>query len=382
MGEPCTKPPKLAVADLFCGAGGLSAGFQAAGFESVFALDKDADSCLTYERNFGFAPEHASITAFDPSDLAGKLTDVDVIVGGPSCQTFSTQGRRFTWADPNDERTKLWRNMLALVDEVRPRAFLLENVPGLSHKGLAYEKDGRAQGEIVTHFANLGYTLRAAILLAADYGVPQLRRRLFVVGVEEGVEFEFPSPTHLGGWRRDTLWKWEEERIKRGLLYILHWEAMGDLPPLLSGVRTALRVPARRRIRLREVDAPCWVERGSTMIEVRKLGDKHLALVRQVPPGGTWREHPPASPARSGSKAGCDGRIARTFWAGSTSTSPATRSLPSSTTSPPVVSPIRPKIVRFRFVRERGCRASRTDSSSLEHSCRSAGRSAMPSRRC
>ena len=271
MGEPCTKPPKLAVADLFCGAGGLSAGFQAAGFESVFALDKDADSCLTYERNFGFAPEHASITAFDPSDLAGKLTDVDVIVGGPSCQTFSTQGRRFTWADPNDERTKLWRNMLALVDEVRPRAFLLENVPGLSHKGLAYEKDGRAQGEIVTHFANLGYTLRAAILLAADYGVPQLRRRLFVVGVEEGVEFEFPSPTHLGGWRRDTAkvgggahqtWSSPTSDIGGG---------DGRSSAVAVGVCTARRVPPRRRIRLREVDAR-WVERGSTRPRGQEAG--------------------------------------------------------------------------------------------------------------
>jgi len=144
MTEARPDVPRLAVADLFSGAGGLSDGFSAAGFELAFALDKDDDSCVTYERNFRCAPEHASITDFEPSDLAGKLQDVDVILGGPSCQTFSTQGRRFKWADPDDERTKLWTHMLALVDEVRPRAFLLENVPGLSHKGLAYEKDGRA----------------------------------------------------------------------------------------------------------------------------------------------------------------------------------------------------------------------------------------------
>ena len=200
----------LAVGDIFCGAGGLSAGFRAAGYDLAFALDKDEDSCRTYERNFGFAPEHALITDFDPSDLAARLKGADVIVGGPSCQTFSTQGRRFTWADPEDDRTRLWRHMFAVVNEARPRAFLLENVPGLSHKGLAYEKNGEAQGEIIDHFRSLGYKLRAAILLAADYGVPQLRRRLFVVGVEEGLTFDFPAATHLGGWRRDTLDIWEE----------------------------------------------------------------------------------------------------------------------------------------------------------------------------
>lgn len=282
----------LAVADLFSGAGGLSAGFRAAGFEPVFALDQDEDSCLTYECNFGVAPVHASITDFEPADLAGKLKDVDVIVGGPSCQTFSTQGRRFIWADPKDERTKLWRHMLALVDEVRPRAFLLENVPGLSHKGLAYERDGKAQGEIVKHFGKLGYTLRAAILLAADFGVPQLRRRLFVVGVGEGMSFEFPKPTHLGGWRRDTLDKWEEERIRRGLLrHLSLGEAIGDLPPLLSGALADeyLREAQSGYEKLMRVG---W--KGALRDhEVGKLGEKHLALVRHVPAGGTWRDIPP-----------------------------------------------------------------------------------------
>lgn len=293
MADSGTASLGLAVGDLFQGAGGLSAGFRAAGYEPVFALDKDADSCVTYEKNFGFAPEHASIADFDPKDLAGKLRDADVIVGGPSCQTFSTQGRRFTWADPKDERTKLWRHMLAVVDEARPRAFLLENVPGLSHKGLAYEKDGEAHGEIVKHFKKLGYRLRAAILLAADYGVPQLRRRLFVVGVHEDLTFEFPPPTHLGGWRRDTLDQWEEERIRRGLLrHLTLGEAIGDLPPLLTTDHepgTYLRPPESGYEKLMRTG---W--KGPLRDhEARELGEKHLALVRHVPAGGTWRDIPP-----------------------------------------------------------------------------------------
>lgn len=293
MGITRTKPLGLAVADLFCGAGGLSAGFRNAGYEVTFALDKDEDSCRTYERNFGFAPEHAPITAFEPSELASKMRGVDVIVGGPSCQTFSTQGRRFTWADPADERTALWRHMLAVVDEVQPRAFLLENVPGLSHKGLAYEKDGQAHGEVVDHFRDLGYNVRASILLAADYGVPQLRRRLFVVGVHEDMAFEFPALTHLGGWRRDTLDRWEEERIRRGLLrHLSLGEAIDDLPLLLTGAQSADRYARDPQSGYEKLMRTGW--KGPLRDhEARKLGEKHLALVRHVPVGGTWRDIPP-----------------------------------------------------------------------------------------
>lgn len=107
MTKPNASSLGLTVADLFSGAGGLSAGFRAAGFEPIFALDKDEDSCITYEKNFRVTPQNASIADFTPEELAKKLGAVDVILGGPSCQTFSTQGRRFTWADPEDERTGL-----------------------------------------------------------------------------------------------------------------------------------------------------------------------------------------------------------------------------------------------------------------------------------
>jgi DNA (cytosine-5)-methyltransferase 1 len=293
MGKSRASEVGLTVADLFSGAGGLSAGFRAAGYEPVFALDKDFDSCVTYEKNFQLTPENASIADFAPADLAGKLKDADVIVGGPSCQTFSTVGRRVKWADPKDERTKLWRHMLAVVDEARPRAFLLENVPGLSHKGLAYEKDGKAQGEIVKHFRKLGYTLRAAILLAADYGVPQLRRRLFVVGVQGDLEFDFPSPTHLGGWRRDTLDKWEEERVRRGLLrHLTLGEAVGDLPLLLDVDSDAMQYAREARSGYERLMRKGW-SGALHDHEARALAPEHLELIRHVPPGGTWRDIPP-----------------------------------------------------------------------------------------
>lgn len=284
----------LTVADLFCGAGGLSAGFSAAGFEPKFALDLDRDSCATYEANFGIKPYNESIDARPPEEWARLIGKVDVILGGPSCQTFSTQGRRFTWADPEDPRTGLWRHMFAIVEAVSPRAFVLENVPGLTHKGLVYEQDGEAHGEIADHFRSLGFQLRASILLAADYGVPQLRRRLLVVGVEEGLEFEFPEPTHLGGWRRDSLDKWEDERIRRGLLrHITLGEAIGDLPA--PGLTPGTAPTAYRRDA--ESSYEKLMRRGYkgplTNHDSRVLGEAHAQLVKHVPVGGTWRDIPP-----------------------------------------------------------------------------------------
>lgn len=284
----------LVVVDIFCGAGGLSEGFRLAGFDVAYALDRDLDSCESYRLNHDKTKlEQASITDRRPKSWARMFGDVDVIVGGPSCQGFSThgrpggqRGRQLRWADPKDVRNRLWNQMHGVVSEARPRAFLLENVPGL-----AYAKDGRVQGEILRRFEELGYTVQAEILLAADYGIPQLRRRVFVVGVRKGLRFEFPSPTHLGGWRRDTLHRWETERQQRGLLrHISSWEAIGDLPPLTSTVgrvRSGCTAPTSDYARLM---------RGATSElrdhEASSLG-KYESILMHVPPGGTWRDVPP-----------------------------------------------------------------------------------------
>jgi len=284
-----TKTLGLTAIDLFCGAGGLSEGFRAAGYDIRFALDHDFESCETYRLNHPTTKiEHASITDRTPAEFARMVGDVDVILGGPSCQGFSTHGRRYTWANPDDERNKLWHHMHAIVTKVKPRAFLLENVPGLH-----YYSDGHISGEIITRFEKAGYTVHRQILLAADYGVPQLRRRIFVVGVAGGYEFEFPKETHLGGWRRDTLDLWERERARRKLLHqITCWEAIGDLPPMgdesgkivqpytidsISDYTKLMRTSSKA---LRDHEAsPMW--------------GQYAGLLEHVPPGGTWRDIPP-----------------------------------------------------------------------------------------
>ncbi|MFF4825790.1 DNA (cytosine-5-)-methyltransferase [Streptomyces sp. NPDC001312] len=279
---------QLKVADLFCGAGGLSEGFREAGFDVVFGLDKDADSMATYGKNHPRARTlQGSIGDYTPSELAEIIGPVDVIIGGPSCQGFSTAGRRSGWVRSQDERNRLWEHMLGLVEESQPSAFLMENVPGL-----VMWKEGQFGHKILKAFEGLGYKVAMQILLAADYGVPQRRRRLFIVGIKDGKQFEFPEPTHMGGWRRDTLALWEEKRKKAGLLpHISVWDAIGDLSPL-TGVtaKRAYSLPSSKASPLARL-LRAGVRHTSSH-EMRDLDPSHARLLAHVPQGGTWREIP------------------------------------------------------------------------------------------
>ncbi|GAB3332598.1 DNA mismatch endonuclease Vsr [Micromonospora halotolerans] len=286
---PPIRYPLRAI-DLFCGAGGLTEGFKLAGFEVTFALDKDKDSYETYRLNHpGVRVECASITDYSPAEIASMAGGrVDVVIGGPSCQGFSTAGRRNGWVKPEDERNSLWEHMLAVVAELKPRAFMMENVPGM-----VYWKAGHFGAKILDAFKDLGYSVTKDILLAADYGVPQRRRRLFIVGLLGDKEFEFPKPTNMGGWRRDTLHLWEEKRLKEKLeRHLTVWDAIGDLPPIGTGPGG----PVTNYIEGRSTPFARAMRGDETELrdhEVSVLGADHMALIHHVPQGGTWRDIPP-----------------------------------------------------------------------------------------
>lgn len=277
-------PAPLRAIDLFCGAGGLSEGFRAAGFDVTFALDRDCDAVATYRANHPDTVVHrGSITDLSPArvgELAGGR--VDVIVGGPSCQGFSTANK--TRSEADDERNELWTHMMAVVQELEPRAFVLENVPGM-----VQFRDGGLGAEVVAGFESLGYVVEHRILLAADYGVPQRRRRLFMVGVREGLDFEFPEPTHHGAWRRDRIDAAEQVRTENGLLpHVSCWEAIADLPALCDNATVRYRrvAPSPYASHLR------GESRQVTGHDAPSLGEAHAALISQVPQGGTWRDVP------------------------------------------------------------------------------------------
>ncbi|MDQ2809595.1 MAG: DNA cytosine methyltransferase [Chloroflexota bacterium] len=190
--------PKLL--DLFCGAGGMSAGFVSAGFTVAAACDHDGQACKTFAANIParvLATDIAEIP--DPARMLDDLpvSQIDVIIGGPPCQGFSQVGRgRIRSLADSDQipllaRNELYQQFFRFIETFQPAFFVMENVPAL--KTFA---SGAYMDAITRESARLGYDLESAILDAADYGVPQIRRRLFIVGSRVGGLFHWPRVGH------------------------------------------------------------------------------------------------------------------------------------------------------------------------------------------
>ncbi len=179
---------KYTAIDLFCGAGGLSYGFESAGFDILLGIDNDAKALETFEANHNGAKSICGdITAVsyekDIKPIIGEKT-IDVVIGGPPCQGFSLSGPR----NFDDPRNKLYLSYIRLVDEIKPRAFVIENVPGL-----VALFNGEVKKSIFERFEAMGYQIDCKILCAANYGVPQSRKRVVFVGTREGeATFVYP----------------------------------------------------------------------------------------------------------------------------------------------------------------------------------------------
>src|SRR5579883_2488490 len=172
--------PFLSVADLFCGAGGLSVGFRAAGFNIVWAADNNEAAVRTYEANLGDHVVSQSITVdTDPPEVA-------VIVGGPPCQGFSSAGMRRA----GDKRNTLVTCFAQVVARKRPLAFVFENV-----EGFLTAEGGKRVLDLLTPLVEAGYWIHVRKVNAANYGVPQHRKRVIAVG-GLGWEPSLPEPTH------------------------------------------------------------------------------------------------------------------------------------------------------------------------------------------
>lgn len=290
----------MSAIDLFCGAGGLSAGFMQEGYDVALGIDFETAAVETYAANFGQdKAEHADLLEFTSKDVRKRVGGgIDVILGGPSCQPFSTHGRHHRWV-VGDPRSDLWSRMHSYVEDLKPKAFLMENVPGM-----LYFDQGTFVEALIHAFRVLGYTLTFELVLAADYNVPQLRRRLIVVGVRGDTPFVFPTPPRLGGWRRDSLEKWERERIARNLLpHITLRQALGALPsavePGVSARYTSSSAAGSYDAYMR---TPWKQSAGNSRLSRKSLVADHervpvieevQTLAKYVPPGGTWRDIPP-----------------------------------------------------------------------------------------
>lgn len=178
------------VIDLFCGCGGLSYGFEKAGYNILLGIDNDSKALETFELNHKDAKSICGdiTTITYENDIKPFTGDkqIDVIIGGPPCQGMSLSGpRRF-----EDPRNRLYLSYIRLVEEIKPKAFVIENVPGLV--GLF---NGKIKDSIIGKFTDMGYNIQYRILCAADYGVPQSRRRVVFVGLRKG-EFIYPEPAN------------------------------------------------------------------------------------------------------------------------------------------------------------------------------------------
>lgn len=201
---------KNKIIDLFCGCGGLSKGFEIAGFEVKVAIDMWEDAVITYNNNHkNQVAQCCDIHNWDDKYINNLKEDGDIvgIVGGPPCQGYSTVGTR----DINDPRNHLYKEYCRIVEKINPDFFVIENV-----KGLLTLANGAFRDDIVNRFGNLGYKVTFKVLNAADYGVPQNRYRVFFVGMKNNREFEFPSKY---SYRVSIL------------------EALSDLPTLEDGVK-------------------------------------------------------------------------------------------------------------------------------------------------
>jgi DNA (cytosine-5)-methyltransferase 1 len=176
--------------DLFAGCGGLSKGFMDAGFNIIVGVDNDQAALNTFKLNhMGAAALNADLSQQETFDeikrIAGTRT-IDVIIAGPPCQGFSLTGPR----NFDDPRNKLYLAVIEMVRQFNPKGFIIENVPGM-----ATMYKGQVKDEILKRFKNLGYNVECKILCAADYGVPQLRRRLIFMGIRKDVGVPvFPEP--------------------------------------------------------------------------------------------------------------------------------------------------------------------------------------------
>ena len=176
--------------DLFSGAGGLLRGFINAGFMPTFSVEMWKPAVETHALNYPHVPLlNRDIRTITNEELKKYIGDIDVVVGGPPCQGFSTIGKRLV----KDPRNELVFEFIRFVNVLRPKAFLMENV-----KGLLSSDGGKIKEAIEKEFESIGYAVKSTVLCAADYGVPHLRNRVFSLGIRNdlAVTPTFPQKTH------------------------------------------------------------------------------------------------------------------------------------------------------------------------------------------
>lgn len=322
---------KIKVIDLFAGVGGLSYGFaHDESFMIVAANEILPKMAKAYELNHPLVKMYnRDIKDFGIHDLSQdlgiRIGEIDLVVGGPPCQAYSTVGKRLA----DDPRGKLFQEYYRILKELQPKAFIFENVKGL----LSIQK-GELFKTILGLFGSLGYHIDHKILNAADFGTPQIRERVIVVGSKLNQPFIFPQPTH---YNPDQLLTLPTSMMKP---YVTLAEAIGDLPLIESG-EIAIDYadkPQNSYQKLMRKNAPAHLMDHNAPKNNQKL----IELMKALPDGGT----PLDLPESIRPKSGFANTYSRLWWNRPSTTITRNLSTPSSSRC------IHPKVARSLTTRE------------------------------
>lgn len=272
---------KFSFIDLFSGIGGFHSGLAPIGGECVMASDILPIACETYFANYGIKPK-GDITKISLKEIPSH----DLLCGGFPCQSFSNVGQKGGLSDPRGE---MIFEIFRILKGKKPKAFILENV-----KGLASHNQGKTLAFIVDALESLGYKVKYRVLEAKDFGLPQIRKRLFIVGVRKNIkkEFEFPEPTKLkytlsdvlggiverkygftvriGGRRSgiDNRYNWDSYKVNGEVRYITPEECM-----LLQGFK--------KNFKLKGTESQKYYQVGNTVpvSVINEIGKKLIEVI-------------------------------------------------------------------------------------------------------
>lgn len=242
----------------------MDLGFINAGFKIIWAIDNNKDAVKTYKTNIGDHILCDDITKIDPKDIP----KADVVIGGPPCQSFSLSGKR----NVEDARGQLVWRYLDIIKEINPKAFVFENVTGLMSA-----KNGN--GERIVDllkiaFSEIGYSIALQIMNAAEYGVPQKRKRVIIVGKKQGQCYHFPKPTHG-----------TEKNLEP---FISVKDALDDLPiPQNDDQFLKYRMAPQNEYQCKM--------RSSNVVDgqiMPTMSDLDQYIIKNVPPGGNYKDIP------------------------------------------------------------------------------------------
>ncbi len=280
--------------DFFSGAGGLTCGLNMAGFDSILGSDINK----TYAQTFAKNHPQAHVITNDIKELSEheifrlvglKVGELDLIAGGPPCQGFSINA---PIRSLDDQRNHLFKEYLRIAEVLRPKAILIENVPGIVSLG-----KGTVVEAIYKHLNNMGYAVAHKILFAGHYGVPQMRFRTIFIAIRDRDKVEFPEPTHDATANTNFAGA-KELCIKISPLFSQHlknkttvWDAISDLPELDVGqIINDLAYTNQPQSEYQEI-----LRIGSNRIfnhGCAKLGAGNLERLKYIPQGGSWRDIP------------------------------------------------------------------------------------------